>query len=171
MTTRGHLDASTDPATIRFMFSDVPDGTMIGAAMGQRSGLFACDFDLYKPGAEDYMRALIDKGILDDTQVHTTQSGGLHFIYRAHVQPNCKPAFGVEIKGEGGYIIVPPSEGYQVERSGISQAAQGLIDELLSHKKAASSASVDHLKRAVLSGKSFHDPLAQIAARRSAAGW
>jgi hypothetical protein len=171
MTERGHKDATTDPEQVKFLFSDVPEDTMIGAAMGAKSGLFACDFDIYKPGAEDYMRSLIDRGLLRDTQVHITQSGGLHFLYRGRVQPNCKPAFGVEVKGEGGYIIVPPSAGYSVEREGIAEAASGLIDELLSVKKTASSASVDKLKRAVLSGKAFHDPLAQIAARRSASGW
>jgi hypothetical protein len=171
MTERGHKDATTDPEQVKFLFSDVPEDTMIGAAMGVKSGLFACDFDLYKPGAEDYMRSLIDRGLLHDTQVHITRSGGLHFIYRGAVQPNCKPAFGVEVKGEGGYIIVPPSEGYQVERHGISNASKGLIEELVLAKKTASSASIDKLKRDVLSGKAFHDPLAQIAARRSASGW
>lgn len=171
MTANGHLDASIDPDRVSFLFSDCPEGTMIGARMGKESGLFAADFDLYKPGAEDYMRSLIDKGVLNETQTHLTRSGGLHFIYRSEVQPNCKPAIGVEVKGEGGYIIVPPSSGYSIEREGITQAHPKLVNELLAAQKSSSSSSVDRLKRSILSGQSFHDPMAQIAARRSAQGW
>lgn len=171
LTVNGHKDASLDPAQIKFMFQDCPEGTMIGARMGKDSGLFACDFDLYKPGAEDYMRSLIDKGLLNETQTHLTVSGGIHFIYRSAIQPNVKPSFGVEVKGEGGYVIVPPSQGYSIEREGINNANPELVKELLRAQKVSSTTSVDRLKRQVLSGKSFHDPLAQIAARRSAQGW
>jgi len=153
------------------MFEEMPEDTMIGAQMGKTSGLFACDFDLYKAGAEDYMRYLIDKGLLTETQTHLTMSGGLHMIYRSDQQPNVKPAIGVEIKGEGGYVIVPPSNGYTIESTGIAQADPALIAELLRSQKQSSTSTVDHLKRQVLSGKAFHDPLAQIAARRSASGW
>ena len=171
LTEHGFKDATTDPVKIKFMFTGLPEGCLIGARMGAASGLVACDFDLYKPGAEDYMRYLIDKGLLTETQTHLTMSGGLHMIYKADKFPNCKPAFGVEIKGEGGYVIVPPSPGYSVEKAGITIAPTALIEELLRSQKATSTATVDKLKRDVLSGKEFHDPLAQIAARRSAQGW
>lgn len=172
MTARGHLNASTDPDKVREMFEGVPDDTMIGARMGKESGLFACDFDLYKSGAEDYMTSLIGKGLLDKTQTHLTRSGGLHMIYKSDGQyPNCKPSAGVEIKGEGGYVIVPPSSGYSIEHEGIVTASTSLINELMAAQRKSSSSSVDSLKQNVLSGKDFHDALAQIAARRSAQGW
>ena len=171
LTTNGHLDASTDPEKIKAMFEFSPNA-MIGARMGEESKLFAVDFDLYKPGAEEYMQQLSDKGLLNDTQIHTTQSGGIHLLYRSDSEyPNCKPHIGVEVKGEGGYVIVPPSRGYSVQQEGIAYANPELIKEFLNAKRESSSSTVDQLKRLVLSGESFHDPLAQIAARRSAQGW
>jgi KaiC/GvpD/RAD55 family RecA-like ATPase len=153
------------------MFEGVGD-CLIGARMGKDSGLFAADFDLYKHGAKEYMQALSDKGLLTNTQVHTTQSGGIHMLYRSDSEfPNVKPHLGVEIKGEGGYIIVPPSRGYAVQSRGIAYADPALIAELMASRKASASTTVDALKRAILSGKAFHDPLTQIAARRSAQGW
>mgnify|MGYP000933520952 CR=1 FL=1 len=171
LTANGHLDATTNPEQVKFLFENAGD-CMIGARMGADSGLFALDFDLYKAGAEDYMQYLSDKGLLNETQVHTTRSGGLHLLYRGDgTYPNVKPHIGVEIKGEGGYIIVPPSAGYEIQKTGIAYASPDLIAELLFRKKESSSATVDKLKRDILSGKGFHDPLAQIAARRSAQGW
>ena len=91
LTTSGHLDASTDPEKVKAMF-EFSQAALIGARMGEGSGLFAIDFDLYKAGAEQYMQYLSDKGLLADTQVHTTRSGGIHLVYRGDTQfPNCKP--------------------------------------------------------------------------------
>lgn len=171
-TANGHLNASADETQVRFMFENLGDDVMIGARMGVDSKLFAVDFDLYKPGANEYMQYLSDKGMLTDTQIHTTQSGGVHLLYRSDGEyPNVNPHLGVEVKGEGGYIIVPPSHGYSIQKRGIAYANPELIKELLSAKRESSSTSVDALKRKVLAGDSFHDPLAQIAARRSAQGW
>jgi len=171
MTTNGHLDATTDPEQVKQMFALAGD-CMIGARMGADSRLFAIDFDLYKPGAEAYMQSLSDKGWLYETQTHTTQSGGLHFIYRSDTaQPNCKPHPSVEVKGEGGYIILPPSKGYSVATSGISQAHPELVQALLTTRASSSQTAIDKLKSEILDATSFHDPLAQISARRSAQGW
>ncbi len=172
LTANGHKDATTDPDQVRFLFENAPDA-LIGARMGAESRLFAMDFDTYKGSeAMTYMQALNDKGLLNDTQVHTTQSGGLHLLFRADGEyPNCKPATGVEVKGEGGYIIVPPSRGYAIQQEGIAYAHPKLLTELQTAKAASSSSTVDALKRSVLSGDAFHDPLTQIAARRSAQGW
>lgn len=171
LTTNGHLDASTDPNKVRELFQ-FHDECLIGARMGKDSQLFACDFDLYKPGAREYMEELADKGLLTDTQTHITRSGGVHLIYRSDSDyPNCKPHDGVEVKGEGGYIIVPPSPGYKIEKEGISYAPPALIAELLKARKQASQSTVDALKAKVLSGADFHDSLAALAARRSAQGW
>jgi hypothetical protein len=172
MTANGHKDASTNVDIVTALFSPFGEDCLIGARMGAESRLFACDFDLYKPGAKDYMEKLADAGLLTDTQVHSTRSGGLHFVYRSDTDwPNCVPANGVEIKGEGGYIIVPPSAGYSIQKVGISHASAGLIATLLESKRSTKATKIDELKQNVLSGEDFHDSLTVIAARRAASGW
>lgn len=171
LTENGHLDASVDPMKVKAMFEFAGENALIGARMGADSGLFACDFDLYKPGAQEYMDTLAEQGLLTSTQVHSTRSGGLHFIYRSDTDyPNCKPAPGVEIKGEGGYVIVPPSPGYSIQQTGISYAKPELIQILLEKRRAASKSTVDALKASILSAADFHDSLAQLSARLSARG-
>ncbi len=172
LTKDGFYNASTDRAAVEALFAPYGENCLIGARMGGASGLFAIDFDLYKPGVSAYMERLSQEELLAATQVHLTRSGGLHFIYRhAKAWPNVKPVEGVEVKGEGGYIIVPPSEGYSVETSGIVTADDDLVNYLMTARRNAAKTTVDALKQKVLNGDDFHDPLVQIAARRSAQGW
>jgi hypothetical protein len=127
LTSNGHLDATTDPQRIMEMFSN-PTVWGIGARMGKEAGIFAIDADTYKPGAsgdsaKEYVERLQRSGLLPETRIHATQSGGRHYLLRADQEwPNCKPVSGVEVKGEGGYIIVPPTPGYTVETQGLAYA-------------------------------------------------
>ena len=174
LTTNGHKDASTDPEKVKELFAGNPWG--IGAAMGRESGLFAVDSDHYKEGAAgeaatNFINDLDAEGLLPETRTHTTQSGGRHYLFASDTDwPNCKPSGGVEVKGEGGYIVVPPSPGYGVEREGIADAPRGLIT-LLNEKKAASSMTPSNaLKAQIMAGEDFHDSLTLLAARRAAEG-
>jgi hypothetical protein len=49
--------------------------------------------------------------------MHGTQHGGRHRLFihaqRVHNRAGC-PATGVDVRGDGGYIIMPPSPGYSV---------------------------------------------------------
>ena len=176
LTANGFYDASTDPVTITKMFEDAGSRLHgIGGRMGAASGLFAIDADTYKEGdagaaARDYIASLLDRGMLPDTRVHATRNGGRHYIFRAEEFPNCKPSKGVEVKGEGGYIILPPSPGYTVEREGVAKAPPVLLDSLKAARAAQSATSIDALKKHILSGDDFHDSLTQLAAKLSAAG-
>ena len=54
---------------------------------------------------------------LPATRIHQTKGGGRHWVFR-HA-PGVRNsggmiAPGVDVRGEGGYIIVPPSAGYSV---------------------------------------------------------
>lgn len=175
LTQNGHLDASTDPDTIRFMFEGT-NAHGVGAAMGKEAGLFAIDADYYKDGeagetAKRFIDDLKTRGLLVDTRTHGTVSGGAHFLFESDTAwPNCKPCKGVEVKGEGGYIIVPPTEGYRVLDEGLSFAPDGLIDLLETARIARQSHGADKLKEDILSGDDFHDSLASLAAKRSADG-
>lgn len=174
LTPNGHKDASTDPETVRKLFAGSPWG--IGGAMGRESGLFAIDSDHYKPGeaglaAAAFIKDLEIDGLLPETRAHKTQSGGRHYLLRSDTDwPNCKPCKGAEVKGEGGYVVLPPSPGYEVEHESIANAPAGLIDLLNAKKATASMTPNSALKAAIMAGDDFHDSLTLVAARRAAEG-
>ncbi|HMA77908.1 MAG TPA: AAA family ATPase [Candidatus Paceibacterota bacterium] len=177
LTTNGFYDAVTDETSVKQLFELAPDDCLIGARMGEHSGLFACDFDIYKSGtagksAQQYMAQLIADGLLPDSQRHRTMNGGLHVIFQSQFGfPNCKPVEGVEIKGEGGYIILPPSKGYQIEADvGFAQAPKALIDALVKARKTFSARSVEYHEQNIIAAKDFHDSIASIAAKLFASG-
>jgi len=109
-TSRGVYDATTDAATIRRWWSQWP-AAAIGLACGA-SGLFVIDCDV-KNGI-DGIEAFEALGIAHTGALHSrTPSGGLHIVFRAngaHLGNSAgKLAPGVDTRGEGGYIIAPPS--------------------------------------------------------------
>jgi len=172
MTSDGFYSASTDVDTVTAMFKDQGAGTLIGARMGQECGLFAVDLDIYKPGAagesaKQYMADLLARGLLPDTQRHKTMNGGLHLIYSSSTDwPNCAPTDGVEIKGEGGYIILPPSRGYSIEDdAGFAEAPTALIEVLIKSRSSHRAQTTTDLKANVASAKDFHNSLASLAAK------
>ena len=177
LTQNGFYDASTNPDHIRKMFLDAGSRLHgIGARMGEAAGLFAIDADTYKEGesgeaAKKYIAGLVQAGMLPKSRIHATRSGGRHYIFSSDTEfPNCKPSKGVEVKGEGGYIIVPPSPGYTVEQEGVAAAPTGLLDHLRSARVAQAATPIDALKKNILTGDDFHDSLTQLAAKMSSAG-
>ena len=116
LTPHGHLDATTDPETIRRWWTRWPDAN-IGYPTGERSGVIAVDMDTYKPGAwtqEDIARGL---GELPETaEVETGRGGGqLLYAYPEDADglrkgiPENELGPGVCIKADGGYVLAPPS--------------------------------------------------------------
>lgn len=172
----GHKDASTEPESVKALFAAAPSAWGIGARMGRAAGLFAIDADTYKPGeagasASAFITQLKQSGLLPETRVHKTVNGGVHYLFASDRQwPNCVPCLGVEVKGEGGYVIVPPTPGYTVEREGVAYAPQGLLQLLLQRKEASRGTSVDALKGQILSGESFHEAATSLAAKLAADG-
>lgn len=168
LTENGHKDASLDPAEIREMFlRNSANAAYVGGAMGEVSGLFALDFDLYK-GKEprEYLQSLKDGGMLPATRVHKTKNGGLHVIYSSNTAwPNCKPCEGVEVKGEGGYIILSGSPGYTVEQEGLVAAPDVLIKHLEKSRQASQAAPDADLRQNILDATDFHDSMVTLSAR------
>jgi putative DNA primase/helicase len=107
----GCKDASCEPDKIISWWTETPAAN-IGLAMGQ--GLFALDFDVKggQPGAAT-LKSLESQGIPMDTLNSTTQTGGFHFLYRTPVGIKIGNATGLlpglDIRGDGGYIVAPPS--------------------------------------------------------------
>lgn len=176
MCANGHKDAVTEPESVRALFAAAPGAWGIGARMGAAAGLFAIDADLYKPGeagasAKAFIERLSTLNILPLTRTHKTVNGGVHYIYSSDTAwPNCAPAPGVEVKGEGGYIVVPPTPGYSVTRAGVVAAPEALQQMLQQSRQSARDTSTDALKAQILSGDSFHEAAAQLSAKLAAGG-
>jgi hypothetical protein len=125
-TPRGFKDATTNPGQVRTLFTKHA-AALIGMPTGSRSGVFVVDED--RPKAIDEL----DQE-LPETLTIRTPSGGRHFYFE-HVDgltnsPGTLPS-GIDIRGEGGYVIVPPSEGYTVERRApIAEAPEWLLEKV-----------------------------------------
>jgi hypothetical protein len=113
----GFKDASTDPRRVREMWDIAGlSARLVGVPTGAASGFDALDFDP-RHGSGDWRAAHIHR--LLETRVHLTPSGGEHWLWR-HVDgvtnSASKIAPGVDVRGDGGYVIMPPSPGYQIIR-------------------------------------------------------
>lgn len=109
LTSRGHLDATTDPRRIHMWWNRWPEAN-IGIPTGERSGILALDVD--QPAGLDALEAEI--GRMPATRTHATGSGGMHYLFKHPAGSGIrnsagKLAEGLDVRGEGGYIIVPPS--------------------------------------------------------------
>lgn len=117
VTTHGFKDATQDEAAVRDMFRR-PGAAMIGVPTGLASDLAVIDLDV-KNGAPGLEWLAANEHRLPRTRRHKTRSGGAHLLFRYPAGRNIrnsasKLAPGVDVRGEGGYIIAPPSDGYSV---------------------------------------------------------
>jgi len=108
---------------------EVYNTSAVAIVCGRVSGnLEAIDIDVKNwPGIDAILFALI-KDLYPDIwsgfRIHATPSGGFHLLYRTGnptgvgnlklaTKEDCKEA-GIETRGEGGYIVAPPSLGYTI---------------------------------------------------------
>lgn len=116
LTEHGFLDASRNSDVIKRMFAK-PGAVMIGMPTGEITGVIVVDIDV-KANRQgmDWLNANSHR--MPQTRTIRTSSGGLH-IYMAWPgqrvkNSNDKIAPGVDVRGDGGYVILPPSAGYVV---------------------------------------------------------
>jgi len=143
---RGFYDATTDQETIRRWWAASPDAN-IGTPTGKRTGILALDQD--HPAALDALEA--EHGDLPATRTHGTGSGGMHYLYRypseaGQVIRNSagKLGEGLDVRGEGGYIVLPPSRTtrpYEVLDALTIAEAPGWLLEALTRKPTPSSSA------------------------------
>lgn len=108
-TPHGFKDASPDPARIIEWWGNWPRAN-IGMPTGAGTGLLVVDIDP-QHGGEESLNLLFSKyGRFPDTAEQITGGGGRHFVFRypAIAVPKTL-APGIDLKGEGGYIVVAPS--------------------------------------------------------------
>jgi hypothetical protein len=111
-TQNGLKDASMDHATIRQWWRQWPQAN-IAIATGAVSRLIVLDEDSYKGGDQSRIELERSYGLLPETIQQLTGGGGIQHLF-AHPGMRVKngvETFGVglDIRGDGGYIIVPPS--------------------------------------------------------------
>lgn len=105
----GFHAATTDKSRITAWGNRWPDANL-GIPTGERSGILALDVD--QPPSLDELEA--EHGKLPKTRAHSTGSGGMHYLFKypAGVEirnSTGKLGFGLDVRGEGGYIVAPPS--------------------------------------------------------------
>ncbi|MDP2354828.1 MAG: bifunctional DNA primase/polymerase [Beijerinckiaceae bacterium] len=103
--------ATSNEEIIRQWFSNSAGN--IGLATGVKSGVFALDVDK-KSGGPATLHALIEEhGALPPTPTQRTGGGGAHYLFRLPSQGTVKNAAniapGIDVRGEGGVIVVSPS--------------------------------------------------------------
>ena len=111
----GFKIATTDPYKIGSWWRKTPNAN-IGIACGAMSGIFVVDLDVDENkginGYEtlmDWQRTLGKE--LPDTANTITGRGGYHLLYRTtkHIKSRVNILPGIDIRGDGGYIVAPPS--------------------------------------------------------------
>jgi len=116
LTEHGVKDAMTDPSVITAWWTRWPDAN-VAIATGAPSGLVVLDIDK-KPEAgidgEEPVAALqASRGALPETVEQITGSGGRQLFFRqpGGTIPNSAGKFGagLDVRGDNGYVIVPPS--------------------------------------------------------------
>jgi KaiC/GvpD/RAD55 family RecA-like ATPase len=105
-------DATTDRGAIQSWWMARPNAN-IGVVTGATSGIVVLDVDSGKGGDESLLSLIAEHGKLPHTVEAITGSGGRHIIF-AHPGkriPNSasKLAPGLDVRGDGGYIVVAPS--------------------------------------------------------------
>jgi Bifunctional DNA primase/polymerase, N-terminal len=109
-TPSGFRNATSDPDGVRELWRRWP-GPLIGVPTGAGNGFDVLDIDP-RHGGDTWHAAHRDN--LPDTRIHTTRSGGLHILFR-HLDgvrnSAGKIAPGIDVRGEGGFVIWWPAAG------------------------------------------------------------
>jgi hypothetical protein len=113
----GFLDASADPIALCELWSKCP-GQLVGVRTGNASGFDVLDLDRKHPQAAEWWTAHRDS--IPVTRVHRTRSGGLHLLpqHASHLRCSAsKIARGIDVRGDGGYVIWWPIAGLPALRA------------------------------------------------------
>lgn len=121
-TPHGFKDAVNDASLVEALFTKYP-GDGIALATGKGSGVFVLDVDIKNDaGGDDTLRELEVKHTeLPETVQSKTASGGAHYFFQYPEDGIGSNASivgkGLDIRGDGGYVVIPPSPGYSWEVS------------------------------------------------------
>jgi Bifunctional DNA primase/polymerase, N-terminal len=131
----GFLDASDDTAAIRKLWRQSP-GPLVCVPTGSASGVDVVDIDP-RNGGGDWLTENHER--LPATRVHTTRSGGCHYLFAADARLRNtagKLTPGVDTRAAGGYVIWWPAAGFPVVHPGrLASWPSWLLDQLLPRRR------------------------------------
>ncbi|WP_338867957.1 bifunctional DNA primase/polymerase [Myxococcus stipitatus] len=109
-TRNGVKDATTDEAQLRTWWQQWPHAN-VAIATGALSGIDVVDVDAKAGGVAEMEKQKTEHGDLPPTIVAQTSGGGYHayFRYTGLLSRSATLAPGVDTRGNGGYVIAPPS--------------------------------------------------------------
>lgn len=113
LTYNGFWDASPDPHRVEAWWRRWPDANL-GVPTGERSGLLVLDVDPEAGGSESLRALERVYGPLPKTAKARTGGGGMHVFFGYPVGEEVRNSAGrlgpgLDVRGEGGYVVVPPS--------------------------------------------------------------
>jgi Bifunctional DNA primase/polymerase, N-terminal len=143
LTRNGHWDATTDPHAIGRWWRQWPSAN-VGLPTGKKSGVVVLDVDVDDGGPESLARLERVGAPVPETARARTGGGGIHLYFRYPRERNIRNSAGLlgpglDVRGEGGYVVVPPSRtqgSYEwVDRSPLAEASW-LIERLAEGQEA-----------------------------------
>lgn len=180
LTPHGFKDATRNADQIIQWWTQYPDAN-IAIVTGAESGLFALDVDPRNGGNEDFDQLSTELGInlqLMNTPQSMTGSGGFHLFFQyptTQVIRSGKLSAGIDIKGDGGYVVAPHSihpngrayawEGESDPQDGITLApAPAKLLALLVGKAASQGAAVPTYRNQWVDPKQIQELQSALAA-------
>jgi putative DNA primase/helicase len=141
-TPNGFYDATTEESKIEVWWSERTNA-FIGLRTGEEAGFVVLDVD-GREGRETLSALEAENEALPDTYTVRTRSGGEHRYFR-HPGFKIKSTNGVigpklDVRGDGGYVIAPPSSGYAVAQGSpdsVVDAPEWLIELVREDREAS----------------------------------
>ena len=112
LTRNGHWDATTDSRVIERWWKRWPSAN-VGVPTGKKSGVVVLDVDV-DDGPESLARLERAGAPVPKTARTRTGGGGSHLFFRYPRERDIRNSagllgLGLDVRGEGGYVVVPPS--------------------------------------------------------------